>query len=84
MVAYKKNTRESRTKVNKLKKNNFFFYKNINCEELIFIMSSLSINSNLESNDSSAYNFVRPPILHSVKDLETDLSLYRDLFKIND
>ena len=47
-------------------------------------MSSLSINSNLESNDSSAYNFVRPPILPSVKDLETDLSLYRDLFKIND
>ena len=47
-------------------------------------MSGLSISSNLESNDSSAYNFLRRPIHHSVKDLKKVLSLYRALFKTND
>ena len=47
-------------------------------------MSGLSINPNLESNDTAAYNYLRSPIHHSVRDLEKVLSIYRALLKTND
>ena len=47
-------------------------------------MSGLSINSNLESNDTAGYNYLKSPIHHSVRSLETVLSIYRALFKNND